>query len=289
MTSMRILVRAGAGLAAALLLAPAAGALDITGLSVVKTASNLPADSTSLPANASQLQVASSTNVVLNPIATGDTVGSNVIFTTQYAALIAADMETTSGNGTATQNLTSDYTITFTVDNPTGASYDVVIDTSRIGALTIVGDDARGTSTATATIGAVVGSVDAVVNGSLALATLGLTNTSSTTSAFNQTSTTLTLSDNAVSRTFVLGFSWTNQAFSAKDEAAVRMGIDGSLNPSASTTTADNYSLDGRNVSGDGHFVTVSTTITSTPVPEPAPAALIGFGLIGLAVRRRSS
>jgi hypothetical protein len=286
MTSMRILVRAGAGLAAALLLGPAAGALNITGLSVVKTASNLPADSTSLVTASSQLQVASSTNVVLNPIATGDTLGSNVIFKTQYAELVAADMETTTGNGTATQNLTSDYTITFTVDNPTGATYQVVIDTSRIGALTIVGDDARGTSTATATIGAVSGSVDGIVDSALTLATLGLTSTNSGTTAFNQTSTTLTISDNAISRQFVLAFNWTNQAFSAKDEAAVRMGIDGSLNP-ASGTTADNYSLDGRSVSGDGHFVTVSTTIISTP--EPAPAALIGFGMIGLALRRRRS
>jgi hypothetical protein len=52
--------------------------------------------------------------------------------------------------------------------------------------------------------------------------------------------------------------------------------------------TADDYPGAGglaRTQSGDGHFVNVTTAIISTP--EPAPAALIGLGLIGLAIRGR--
>lgn len=273
--SVRNLSRGWVGLMAALLLAPAAGALDITNLSITITSGTNSAD-VFTDSGANRTQVESATSITLAPSGpVADTVGSNITFETQYASLLAANRE--NPGGAFTQPMISDYTITFTVDNPTGAAYQVDIDTLRVGALTLVTDDA---GSASVSLGAVTGTLDAVVDGSLALAAFGpLAGSAGGTSAFDQPSTTLTITDTAISRTFTLGFNWSSSATSNHDEAAIRMGIDGGL----ATTTADDYSLDGRSLSSDGHFVDVKATIIS--VPEPASGALVAFGVLGLAIR----
>jgi len=279
MAASRI-ARGWLGLAAALLLAPAAGALDITGLTLTLGGTNT-ANGIQDSGN-NRFQVASSTSVTLPPIGpVADTIGSVFTFQTRYAALVAQDRE--GGSATGAQSETSNYTITFTIVNPFGHTYQVDISTLRVGALTLV-DDEGTTSGGSATLGAVTGTLDSIVNGSLALAAFPtLSGTGGGVSPFNQTGSTLTITDNALTRTFVLGFTWTASATSTRDEAAVRMGIPGSMN---NATTADDYSLDGRSVSGDGHFVNVATTIISAP--EPAPAALLVLGLVGLALRARA-
>jgi hypothetical protein len=269
---MRHSVCGWVGLLAALMLAPAAGALNITGLAINTTGSNT--GNVLQNTGSNPTQIVSTTNIVIAPSGpVADTIGSSLSFQTQYASGLTADRN--AGAGTFTQNQTSDYTITFTVDNPTGATYQVSIDTLRVGALTIV-DDSGGTGSAT--LGAVAGSVDAIVNGSLALSALGPVTSTAT---FSQSSTTVTLTDNALTRTFTLAFNWANSATSAQDEASIRMGVDGGV----TSATADNYSLDGRSLSGDGHFVTVNTQIISAP--EPEPVALISIGLVALALRGR--
>jgi MYXO-CTERM domain-containing protein len=103
------------------------------------------------------------------------------------------------------------------------------------------------------------------------------------TSPFSQSSSTLSITDTALSRTFTLNFTWTGSATSAKDEAAIRMGISGGL---TGPTTADDYpGVGSRTIGGDGHFVTIGTTIIATP--EPESGALVAFGLLGLALRAR--
>ena len=277
MAVSRTLARGWIGLATAMLLAPAAGALDITGLAVATGAGNT---ANGIQDNGNnRFQVASATSITLAPVGpVADSLGSLITFQTRYASLLAQDRE--GGAAATAQTANADYTITFTVDNPTGATYRVDIDTLRAGALTLVTDDAGNGS---ATIGQITGTVDTIANGSLTLAAFGpLAGSAGGVSAFNQSSTTLSITDSALSRTFTLGFTWTSSATSTRDEAAIRMGVDGSMNTS---TTADNYSLDGRSVTGDGHFVSVATTIIS--VPEPAAGALVALGLIGLAMRAR--
>jgi hypothetical protein len=269
---MRNSARGWVGLLAALMLAPSASALNLTGLSIATTGSNTASVTQNTGSNPTQ--IASATSIVIAPSGpVADTIGSSLSFQTRYASSLTADRS--AGAGTFTQNQTSDYTISFTVDNPTGATYQVSIDTLRVGALTLV-DDSGGNGSAT--LGAVTGSIDTITNGSLAMATLGPV---ATTTTFSQSGTTVTITDNALSRTFSLAFNWTNSVTSAQDEASIRMGIDGGV----TSATADNYSLDGRTLSGDGHFVSVNTQIISAP--EPAPAALIALGLAALALRAR--
>jgi hypothetical protein len=273
MAVTRLFLRSSLALTSALLLASAASALNITGLSISTTGTN----SANLLQNtgSNPTQIASATSITLAPSGpVADTIGSSLSFQTRYASSLTGDRN--AGAGTFTQNQTSDYTISFTVDNPTAATYQISIDTLRVGALTIV-DDSGGTGNAT--LGAVVGSVDAIVDGALALSALGPLGTTTT---FSQSGTTLTISDSALTRTFTLAFNWANSVTSVQDEASIRMGVDGGV----TSATADNYSLDGRTLSGDGHFVSVTTQIIAAP--EPAPAALLSLGLIALALRRRT-
>ena len=114
----RIAVRGWLGLAAALLLAPAAGALNITGLSIVAGGTNT-ADNTINVGNNHQ-QTTSAVSTVIAPAGVADTIGSYSEFTTRYAMTVAANRDT--GGSSTTTTMTSSYSITFTVDNPTGAN-----------------------------------------------------------------------------------------------------------------------------------------------------------------------
>jgi hypothetical protein len=175
--------------------------------------------------------------------------------------------------------MTSSYSITFTVDNPTGATVQIDIDTLRAGALTNVTDS---TGNRTITLGAVTGQVNAVTQAGLGLAAASLTNAASADSPFNQAGTTVTIVTTAVTSVYVLQFDWTSSAVSAFDEGAIRMGMAGNVNSS----TADDYpGVGSRTQSGDGHFVDVKATIIATP--EPETAMLVVFGTLLLAVRTR--
>jgi hypothetical protein len=224
----RIAELAAAG--ALVLWAGAADALSITGLSVALGGANS-ADSSST-AGANRFQVASSVGLVGSaPGPVADLAGASVSFDARYAALLAADRE--AGGGTATANSTAAWTITFTIDNPTGGAYRIDIDTSRVGVLTLVNDVAGGT--ASASIGAVVATLDGLAAPGLGLGAVGpLSSGASTSQAFNQGSTTLSILDSALTRTVTLAFTWTASTSSSQDEAAVRLGSAGSL---GSTTT----------------------------------------------------
>jgi hypothetical protein len=69
----------------------------------------------------------------------------------------------------------------------------------------------------------------------------------------------------------------------AGDEAAIRMGQAESL----SQFTAGAYPGTGnRTQANDGHFIAAAITQIGT-VPEPGTGLLLGFGLVGIALRRR--
>jgi hypothetical protein len=262
--------------AASLMLAagPAHG-LAITGHSVATDAANT-ADASGT-AGANRFQVASSVGLVGSaPGPVADLVGASVSFDTRYAALLAADRE--AGGGTTAQSATAAYTITFTIDNPTGGAYRIDIDTSRVGALTLV-NDGGGASNASASIGALLAFIDGAAAPGLGLAAVGpLSGAAGGNQGFSQSSTTLSLFDNALTRTITLAFTWSASASSSQDEAAVRLGLGGSL----ATTTADDYpGAGGRTAANDGHTVGVGVTLLS--VPEPMALVLLALGLAGLA------
>jgi hypothetical protein len=251
---------------ALVLWAGAAQALSITGLTVALGPSNT-ADSIS-NAGANRTQVASSAGLVGSaPGPVADVVGASVSFDARYAALIAADRE--AGAGTTTQNATAAWTITFTIDNPTGGLYQIDIDTSRVGVLALVTDSA---GTGSASLGAVTATLDGLAAPGLGLAAVGpLAGGASATSPFSQNSSTLSIVDTALTRTVTLVFTWTGSASGSQDEAAVRLGLAGGLG----STTADDYA---GSPAGDGHFVSVGVTLLS--VPEPRSAAMLLVGLL---------
>src|SRR5688500_7980768 len=93
MLSVGVLSRGFVMLMAALLLAPAAGALDITGLNITTTGTSNTADGIQDTGN-NRFQVGSSTSVTLAPSGpVADTIGSLLAFQTRYAAVVAQDRE----------------------------------------------------------------------------------------------------------------------------------------------------------------------------------------------------
>jgi hypothetical protein len=256
-------------------LAAPASAFSITGLSVTLGATNSADDFVNTGANRRQVEsTASITASSTGPVA--DVSGSVLSFEARYASMLAVDRE--SGVNSLSRTLVSEYTITFTVNNPSGGLYQLDIDTRRLGALTLANDADSGS--ASAVLGAVTGLLDGGADPNLALVAVGPLSGSSGNTPFNQTGTTLTIMETALVRTYTLTFSWSATANSARDEAAVRMGIAGALTGS----TADDYpGVGARTLADDGHFANVLVTL----IPEP-PLALLALGLLpaALAFRR---
>ncbi len=258
----------------------AAQALSVTGLTVAPNTGNTVNEN--VITGQTRVHVGSSTSVVSSsPGPVADLVGAMVSFETRYAAITAVDREATSSNATRTQ--TSNYKITFTVNNPIGGDYRIDIDTRRLGALTLVDDSTTGTG-ASASLSAVAGLLDGLLNATLGLAAVPtLSGASGGNTAFNQSTSTLTILDSAVTKTYTLDFSWTATATSTQDEAAVRLGIAGTIVPA----TADDYpGVGSRTAANDGHFADVKVTLLT--IPEPGTAALLGLGLVLVATGARA-
>jgi hypothetical protein len=283
-------------IAAVVLLGTRAEALSISGLTVAKGGTNF-ADSLATAATTGndRIQRTSAVHTALLPLPAADTLGSFSEFITSYEMMVAAD-RTPNGGSAATGTSTSSYSITFTVNNPTGASLKIDINTLRVGALTIVADSG---GSATLSLGALTGTlkIDAgapVTKTELAAPSAALTNTASANTTFSQAGTLLTVLTNAVTSTYVLQFDWTSSATSAQQGGAIRMGSAGII----TSTTADDYPGTGsRTLSqvtcstlttcGDGHKVDVKATIIAV-VPEPETGGLLAFGVLLLALRARS-
>lgn len=260
------------GLAVGLAAGPSARALSISAPTIALTAANTADELTTAGAN--RVHIASAVSVLSAPSGAAlATVGSTDSFETRYAALLALDRE--AGGGSNTRSATASYTITFSVDNPTGASFLLEIDTSRFGTIALVDDS---TGNASATLGGVTALLNAVADPALGLVGLAPLSSATTTSvAVAQTGSTWTLASSAVgTQVFTLDFTWDASVTSSRDEAAVRLGMPGGLG----TTTADDTPGP---LSADGHFVQV----TLTNVPEPSTLLLLGSGVLALSLQRR--
>jgi len=263
-------------IAAALAVGTRADALSITAPVIAKGLTNTADSTTTTGQNFSQ--ATSTVSTTLLPTTVPDTLGSFSEFTTRYAMIVAADRQMTTGNFTFT--MTSSYSITFTVNNPTGATVKIDINTLRAAALTSV-DDSTGSSTIT--LGAITGKLNTVTQAGLGLAAAGgSASTTAINSSVSQNGTTVSITTNAVAGAYVLQFDFTSPVISAQDGAAIRMGIAGSL-----PTTADDYPGAGsRTAANDGHFVDVKATIIAT-VPEPDTGGLLTLGLLAIGLRAR--
>jgi hypothetical protein len=217
---------------------------------------------------------------------TADVIGNTVDAKTRYASITAADGGVATN---VTQNATANYKITFSVSAGGGVLYNVKIDTSRLGALTLVDDSPVINGKAAANLGAVTGKVNGVTNGTLALASVDSpSNTASSNISFSQASTTLTLTGLTGLNVITLDFNWNTVADSrctafgcstaGNNEAAVRLGIAGTT----SGSSAEDYpGVGGRTIGSDGHFVTITAIATT---PEPGTALLMALGLSGLGI-----
>jgi hypothetical protein len=296
-------MRLGIGLAAAAtLLAASAHALSIGSVTVAANAGNtsLLTDTTGRHA-----EYSSATTVLDSGGSTADTIGNSVDARTRYASITSVDTGSLSLGQVVAAS--ANYKITFTITAAPTVFYDLKIDTSRVGAFTIVSDSSVN-GPATADLGAVTGLLNGVGNPLLGLADLAATSVGGNSSAsannpFSQTGTlTVPLSG---TNTITLDFSWSSYANSnpganttttnsdngafifGGDEAAVRMGLAGGSTAISGGLTADDYpGVGSRTQANDGHFVNITTTITAV-VPEPGTALLLAAGMGGLATFRR--
>lgn len=286
---MHVLARAAVTLAIAVFLSPAsAGAFAISGLAVAPESLNT--NDTTTSGGNSYLQRLSSTSIVTAPGGpVPDTAGSTLSFAARYAASTTADLDT---NG-PTISLTAlmDYSITFTVEDPLNLGYEMEIATSRVGAVTSVDDVGLGAALASADLSSVSATLDGGSLPGLGLPSdswpFSISSGGTENEPFGQTSGPVVVTD-VGTKAFVLRFTSTDDSVTSTDtgttnsggEVAIRMGLAGTLG----NTTADNYpGSDSRDLSNDGHFVSVNLTL----VPEPSTALLLASGLVLLHSARR--
>ena len=230
---------------------------------------------------------------------TPDAVSATVNGATRYFSNAAADRAIAASGGTATAAINSDYSVTalITPDNLL-STYEVIVDTSILGELTLL-DDIAGTQSTAALVTDVTGRLNGVVTAGLGIG--GIAQTFSVGTGVNLAEQANISGSNSINlgtfsgiQSLTLRFTFTTSASAPQsllgaDEAAARFGANGPLGGA----TADDYPGPGdvvdRNQALDGHFVTVTTNVL-TVVPEPSTFAMLGLalaGFVGLVVRRK--
>jgi len=284
----RAIAIAGCACAAILSNAPSASAISISVDSITKLAGNT---ATGVVGSSNRHSSYDSQVSILNPgTSNADLVGNTVVAQTRYASTQTSDDNGVLAGG-ADLTATASYEVKFTVTpSVPGETYDLKIDTSRIGAFVLRNEGSGGASNRlTAVTGTFTGPSQSL-NSLPALP--GLDSNSTVVQDINQSNTSSIVGLSGAVQ-YTLSFTWQGVTHSANgavnaDESVILMGLDTRI--SSDVGAADDYpGTSGRtNPAGDGHFVTITATVAT--VPEPSTFAIAGIGGIGLgllAIRRR--
>jgi len=246
----------------------------------VNSISTNPGDSGYQDSVWSDFESDSETSVVNAGGTTTDTAGNSVSAGTRYTQYAWAD----NFSGVTTHQPTSDYSVVLDIASAAGTFYDLEIDTTRLGALTLY-EDCCWSSTvfSSASIGEVTAEVGGSIESALSMSEVSI-NGSPLNQEINQASS-FTLAGLEGDFQLVLDFEWTSEVWSNNDEGALRLGL---WNSATGVSANDYPGPDSRPMADDGHFVDVTATVVSVtaPIPEPSTALLLALGLCGLSATR---
>ena len=268
-------------LAFGLILGSSAQALTISGVTITVDGDNTADDAA--PPGHSGANNTSATSIITSGGTVVDAVAASVSAETRYASNVWADGSFNTVNAVTT----SAYTLSLSVSADPGTFYDITIGSLFQGILTRVDDSFFGESEAS------VSAVTVEINGSVSVPhstsaqLLALGYYDATESFSESGSSSLTGLTGTTTLNFVVD--WTSSADNTEgDEAAVLLGLDEAGGPVGGVSAGEYGSLpSARDLNDDGHFITVSATVTA--IPEPGTLVLLGMGLAGLAAHRRRS
>jgi hypothetical protein len=193
--------------------------------------------------------------------------GSSVQAQSRYYSVCGYKTKSSSNSGSGAQNATTDYNIPFSVNVAAGAVYNLQIDQSRQGFMAVINNNTTGTATCSGVAGDLTGGTS---SGTLATAALGNINGQGG-QGISQTATAYRtgVTGTGSAQNYTLHFTWTQSGSSLGSigytggDSAVQMGY-GDCNGDISS---DDYSQFGHNAATDGHWVTVTATVTAPSPP----------------------
>jgi hypothetical protein len=192
--------------------------------------------------------------------------GTSVAAQSRYYSVCGYKTKSSSNSGSGAENATTDYNIPFSVNVAAGAVYNLQIDQSRQGFMAVINNQTTGTATCSGVAGDLTGGIS---SGTLATAALGNINGQGG-QGISQTATAYrTGVTSGGGESYNLHFTWTQSGSSLGSigytggDSAVQMGY-GDCNGDISS---DNYSQYGHNQGTDGHWVTVTATVTAPSPP----------------------